>query len=332
MARGKILVTGVAGFIGSHVAERCLRDGCDVVGVDDLSGGFRRNVPAGVRFTVGDLRDPAIIEKLWRDEGSFEVVYHLAAFAAEGLSHQVRSYNYQTNLVPTVGLLNAAINGGTRHFVFTSSIAVYGTGQLPLREDSVPRPEDPYGIAKYACELDIEAAAKTYGIGFTIFRPHNVYGERQNLADPHRNVIAIFLRQGLSGEPMSIFGNGHQTRAFTHVDDVAPLIARSPWVEGARNRTFNVGSDEAVRVIDLAREVSGALGIPVNVRHLPERPEVVHAMSDHTLAREVFGVQPTLPLSDGLRRMAAWARALEMAPRKSFEALEIGRRPGGTHG
>jgi UDP-glucose 4-epimerase len=332
MARAKVLVTGVAGFIGSHVAEHCLRAGCDVVGVDDLSGGFRRSVPPGVRFTVGDLRDPAVIEKLWRDEGSFEVVYHLAAYAAEGLSHQVRRYNYQTNLVPTVALLNAAINGGTRHFVFTSSIAVYGTGQLPLREDSVPRPEDPYGIAKYACELDIEAAAKTYGIGFTIFRPHNVYGERQNLADPHRNVIAIFLRQGLSGEPMSVFGDGHQTRAFTHVDDVAPLIARSPWVEGARNRTFNVGSDDAVRVIDLAREVSGALGIPVNVRHLPARPEVMHAVSDHALAREVFGVHSTLALTEGLRGMAAWARALEMAPRKPFEGLEIGRPPGGTHG
>ena len=314
MARAKVLVTGVAGFIGSHVAEHCLRAGCDVVGVDDLSGGFRRSVPAGVRFTVGDLRDQAVIEKLWRDAGSFEVVYHLAAYAAEGLSHQVRRYNYQTNLVPTVALLNAAINGGTRHFVFTSSIAVYGTGQLPLREDSVPRPEDPYGI------------------GFTIFRPHNVYGERQNLADPHRNVIAIFLRQGLSGEPMSVFGDGHQTRAFTHVDDVAPLIARSPWVEGARNRTFNVGSDDAVRVMDLAREVSDALGIPVNVRHLPARPEVMHAVSDHALAREVFGVHSTLALPEGLRGMAAWARALEMAPRKPFEALEIGRPPGGTHG
>ena len=159
-----------------------------------------------------------------------------------------------------------------------------------------------------------------------------MYGERQNLADPHRNVIAIFLRQGLSGEPMSVFGDGHQTRAFTHVDDVAPLIARSPWVEGARNRTFNVGSDDAVRVMDLAREVSDALGIPVNVRHLPARPEVMHAVSDHALAREVFGVHSTLALPEGLRGMAAWARALEMAPRKPFEALDIGRPPGGTHG
>lgn len=329
MSHGKVLVTGVAGFIGSHVAEHCLRAQREVVGVDDLSGGFRSSVPAGVRFVTGDLRDPAAVESLWANEGPFEVVYHLAAFAAEGLSHQVRRHNYLTNLVATINLLNASVRGGTRHFVFTSSIAVYGTGQLPLREDSVPRPEDPYGIAKYACELDIEAAARTYGINYTIFRPHNVYGERQNLADPHRNVIAIFLRQGLNGEPMSVFGDGSQTRAFTHVDDVAPLIARAPWVDGARNAVLNVGSDDAVRVIDLASEVSSALGIPVRIRTLPARPEVQHAVSDHSRARSIFGTDSPVQLKDGLRRMAAWARSLEMAPKRPFGALEIERIPAG---
>lgn len=331
MSHAKVLITGAAGFIGSHVAEHCLREGRVVVGIDDLSGGFHSSVPRGVHWVEGDLRDPLVVRDLWEREGPFDVVYHLAAFAAEGLSHQVRRHNYLTNLVGTAGLINAAVNGGTRHFVLASSIAVYGTGQLPLREDAVPRPEDPYGIAKYACELDLEAAAKTFGITYTIFRPHNVYGERQNLADPHRNVIAIFLRQGLAGEPMTVFGDGTQTRAFTHVDDVAPLMARAPWIDGARNATFNVGSDSAIQVVDLAAEVARALQIPVRIRHLPARPEVVHAFSDHARARAVFGESNPVPLEVGLRRMADWARRLEMAPARRFRGLEIDREPAGPH-
>jgi UDP-glucose 4-epimerase len=224
-------------------------------------------------------------------------------------------------------LINAAVNGRTRHFVFASSIAVYGTGQLPLREDAAPHPEDPYGIAKYACELDLEAAAATYDMGFTIFRPHNVYGERQNLADPHRNVIAIFLRQCLAGEPMSVFGDGHQTRAFTHVDDVAPLIARAPLVSGARNATFNIGRDEAVRVIDLAHAVASAVGVPARIQHLSARPEVVHAVSDHSRVELAFGVQSSVTLAQGLSMMAKWARSLEIAPLKRFDRLEITAAP-----
>ena len=323
MSHAKALVTGVAGFIGSHVAEHCLSAGMTVVGVDDLSGGFRRNVPSGVRFVQADLTDPGSIRSLWTQEGPFDVVHHLAAFAAEGLSHQARQHTYSANLLATAGLINAALNGKTRHFVFASSIAVYGTGQLPLREDATPRPEDPYGISKYACELDLQAAQETYGMDFTIFRPHNVYGERQNLADPHRNVIAIFLRQCLAGEPMTVFGDGHQTRAFTHVDDVAPLIARAPSVPGARNATFNIGCNEAVRVIDLAHAVAAALGIPARIRHLPARPEVVHAVSDHGRVERVFDVHASIPLAKGLAATAIWARALEIAPLKRFDRLEV---------
>ena len=199
MSRPRALVTGAAGFIGSHVASHCRALGMDVVGADDLSGGFRRNVPEGVPLVVGDLRDAAFVRALWAEHGPFDFVYHLAAYAAEGLSHHTRRFNYDTNLGATVNLINAAIAGRAQHFVLASSIAVYGTGQLPLREDAVPRPEDPYGIAKYACELDLRAAHEVFGLSFTVFRPHNVYGERQNLADPHRNVIGIFLRRCLRG-------------------------------------------------------------------------------------------------------------------------------------
>ena len=323
MSQPRALVTGAAGFIGSHVAAHVRALGHSVVGVDDLSGGFHRSVPVGIPLILGDLRDANFVRSLWAEHGPFDYVYHLAAYAAEGLSHHTRLFNYDTNLGATVNLINAAVAGHAKHFVFASSIAVYGTGQLPLREDAVPRPEDPYGIAKYACELDLHAAERVFGLPYTIFRPHNVYGERQNLADPHRNVIGIFIRQCLHGEPLSVFGDGSQTRAFSHVDDVAPLFAQAPLVAAARNEVFNVGADEPVRIIDLARGVSAALGVELRLKHLPARPEVVHAFSDHTKANTVFAPPPSVPLSEGLRRMAAWAKSLELAPAKRFEALEI---------
>lgn len=323
MRETRAIVTGAAGFIGSHVADHCLSLGMTVVSVDNLSGGFRRNVPAGSQLVQGDLRDPAFVERLWAEFGPFDYVYHLAAYAAEGLSHHVRRFNYENNLLATTNLINAAVLGRVRHFVFTSSIAVYGTGQLPLQENAVPRPEDPYGIAKYACELDLQAAHEVFGLPFTIFRPHNVYGERQNLADPYRNVIGIFLSQCRRGEPMTVFGDGQQTRAFTHIDDVAPLIAKAPLVPGALNQVFNVGADTAVSVIDLARSVAAALGIEPKIRHLPPRPEVQHAVSDHSRARAVFQPPEPVSLTDGLNRMAHWANGVQAAPMRRFGSLEV---------
>src|SRR5437867_11048966 len=135
-------------------------------------------------------------------------------------------------------LINASVNHGVKCFVFTSSIAVYGRNQLPMTEDMVPQPEDPYGISKYAVELDLRAAHEMFGLDYVVFRPHNVYGERQNTADRYRNVVGIFMNQVLHGQPMTVFGEGTQTRAFSHVDDVAPLIARAPLVPAAINQVF----------------------------------------------------------------------------------------------
>jgi UDP-glucose 4-epimerase len=246
---------------------------------------------------------------LWRDLGPFDFVYHLAAYAAEGLSHFIRHYNYETNIIASVNLINAAVNHGTHCFVFTSSIAVYGKNQLPMTESLTPQPEDPYGIAKYAVELDLRAAHEMFGLNYVIFRPHNVYGEKQNIADPYRNVIGIFMNQLLRDEPMTIFGDGSQTRAFSHVDDVAPLIARSPLVPGALNEVFNVGADTPYSILELAEEVAAALDRPCRVRHLDPRSEVLHAFSDHTKARSTFDPPLPIDLKTGIRRMAEWVRS-----------------------
>jgi UDP-glucose 4-epimerase len=301
------LVTGAAGFIGSHVVDGCLELGMDVVATDDLSGGFRENVSDGAEFVEGDLRDADFVKSLW-DGRSFDFVYHLGAYAAEGLSHFIRAFNYRTNLEASMHLVNQSVLNDVERFVFTSSIAVYGAGQTPMTEDMTPQPEDPYGISKYAVELDLAAAHEMFGLDYVVFRPHNVYGERQNIADPYRNVIGIFMNRLLQGESMPVFGDGLQTRAFSHIVDVAPVIARSPHVDAATNEIFNIGADTPYTILELAQTIADALGVEPRVEHLEARNEVVHAFSDHAKVRDAFEPPEPLDLKTGIERMAAWVR------------------------
>ena len=245
----RVLVTGAAGFIGSHVCTHLLKQGHRVVGLDDLSGGFRDYVPGGVEFVEGSVTDTELVKKLFAGN-KFDYVFHLAAYAAEGLSHFIKHFNYTNNLLGSVNLINAAVNHNVKCFVFTSSIAVYGRNQLPLTEAAVPQPEDPYGIAKYAVELDLKEAHEMFGLNYVVFRPHNVYGENQNLGDRYRNVIGIFMNQIMQGQPMTIFGDGKQTRAFSYIDDVAPVIAASIARPACYNQVYNVGADKTYSVAE----------------------------------------------------------------------------------
>lgn len=307
------LVTGGAGFLGSHVAQECLDLGHEVVVLDDLSGGYAEQVPVGAEFLKGSITDRLLLANMFSSY-QFDYVYHLAAYAAEGLSHFVRHFNYENNVIGSVNLINEAVKNDVKCFVFTSSIAVYGANQVPMREDMVPQPEDPYGIAKYAVELDLEAAHKMFGLNYVVFRPHNVYGEHQNLADKYRNVVGIFMRQLLNKEPVTIFGDGQQTRAFSYVADVSMPIAIAAHEPNAWNTVFNIGADQPYTVLELANAVAEALQTRLEVRHLPARQEVVHAWSDHSRAHGVFPRTHTA-LTTGLGAMAEWARTNR--PRRS---------------
>lgn len=318
----RMLVTGGAGFIGSHVADALLEMGHDVVVLDDLSGGRREQVPAAAAFVEGDIGDAALVNALFA-EHRFDVVYHLAAYAAEGLSHFIRRFNYANNVLGSVTLVDAAVNHGTKRFVFTSSIAVYGAGQVPMTEEQTPLPEDPYGIAKLAVERDLEAAHRMFGLEYVVFRPHNVYGERQNVADPYRNVVGIFMRAALEHRPMPVFGDGGQTRAFSYIGDVAPVIARGGVEPGARNGIFNVGADTPVSVREIAERISELFGIPCRLDEQPARNEVKHAFSSHEKAARVFGTPAATPLADGLARMAAWVRSEPLRDPTPFGPIEI---------
>lgn len=302
----KVLLTGVAGFIGSHVADHLLARGHQVVGLDDLSGGFTENVPQGVEFIQGSICDQPLTEALF-ERCQFDAVYHLAAYAAEGLSHFIKRFNYENNLGGSVNLLTCAVNHDVKLFVFTSSIAVYGSAQCPMTETMRPEPEDPYGIAKAAFEMELESTRRMFGLPYIIFRPHNVYGERQNIADRFRNVVGIFMRQAMADEPMTIFGDGEQTRAFSHIDDVAPMLARALDLPESWNNIFNVGADRPWRVLDIAEQVAHALGVEKRIQHLKARNEVKDVWADHAKAHQVFGPPQGVSLKDGIAAMARWA-------------------------
>lgn len=320
----KSLVTGGAGFIGSHVARHLIQAGHRVVVLDDLSGGFADHVPEGAYLVQGTILDHALLTRLFA-EHRFDYVYHLAAYAAEGLSHFIKRFNYENNLVGSVNLINESVKHEVKCFVFTSSIAVYGALKPPMKEEDTPRPEDPYGIAKLAVEQDLRATHEMFGLPYVIFRPHNVYGEHQNLGDRYRNVVGIFMNQLMQGRPLTVFGDGLQTRAFSYIGDVAPWIARAPGFPEARNEILNIGADEEYSVKALAEATMEALGIRGELRHLPARQEVVHAYADHSKAHRVFGMGPRVHLQDGLSRMAQWARKAGIRKSKRFENIEIDR-------
>lgn len=318
----KSLITGGAGFIGSHVARHCLQARHEVIVVDDLSGGFEDHIPAGVTFLKGSVTDERFISNLFASH-QFEYVYHLGAYAAEGLSHFIRRYNYNTNLIGSVNLINEAVKQKVKCFVFTSSIAVYGKGQLPMTEEMIPVPEDPYGVSKYAVELDLKAAHEMFGLNYVIFRPHNVYGENQNIGDKYRNVIGIFMNQIMQGKQLTVFGDGTQTRAFSYIDDVAISISKCVDIPAAYNQVFNIGADKPYTVNELAEVVCRDFGVEPAIRHLEARNEVLHAYSDHSKAHKVFGEPTGITLKEGIARMAAWAKKVGARQGQEFENIEI---------
>jgi UDP-glucose 4-epimerase len=322
---GKILVTGGAGFIGSHVAETLVARGHDVLVLDDLSGGFVDNVPDGARFLQGSINDADLVNTLFHVE-RFDYVYHLAAYAAEGLSHFIKRFNYTNNLIASVNLINASVNSGVRCFVFTSSIAVYGSSpELPMNEASPAHPEDSYGVAKFAVEQELEICRRVFGLDYIIFRPHNVYGERQNIGDKYRNVVGIFMNQILQRKPMPIFGDGSQCRAFSYIADVATRIADSIDVPAARNQLFNIGADQPYSVQQLALAVAHAMEVEPEIVYLPARDEVMAAYSSHEKIREVFGGHTPWSLEDGLSRMAAWVKRHGARSSQEFDNIEVTR-------
>lgn len=317
-----ILVTGGAGFIGSHIVDELLISGEDVIIIDDLSGGFKENINSKAKFIKGDICDYELIKRIF-NESKIDYVFHIAAYAAEGLSHFIKRFNYNNNLIGSVNLINQSVVHKVKCFVFTSSIAVYGKNQLPMTEETIPKPEDSYGIAKYAIEQELEVTNKMFGLNYIIFRPHNVYGERQNIGDKYRNVIGIFMNQILQKRPLTVFGDGEQSRAFSYIGDVAPVIAKSVKIDKAYNDTFNIGADIPYTINQLINKVKEVMGNDPEVKYLDQRNEVIHAYSSHKKAETTFKIDSKTDLNTGLIRMAKWVREHGAKSTNNFSEIEI---------
>lgn len=315
------VVTGGAGFIGSYIADDLIEQGHDVLIIDDESGGFKCNVnpkARWLRIALEDLPKGAL--------NGVQVVYHFAAFAAEGLSFFTPTLNAKRNFVAFARLISESIQAGVETFVFASSMAVYGKNpQIPFSEDHVIRPSDPYGITKAACEQMLRAYAEEYPLKFVIIRPHNVYGIRQNLADPYRNVIGIFLRQILNDQPLTIFGDGKQTRAFSHISDIVSCIVQSAFIPEVYGRTINLGSGKPRTILDVVATLEKIVGQTLRVSYLPPRPaDAKHAYCTTDLSQRFFGFQEKADFEVGLSEMLEWAKTLDIkTPQWQNGQLEI---------
>lgn len=325
-----ILVTGSAGFIGSHVYDRLFEAGHEVFGVDDLSGGFMANVSQKKFFTKLDLRD-RVKTADYINQLKPQMIFHLAADATEGRSQFTPFSALDRNLVAYMNLLIPAIKAGLKKMVLVSSMSVYGNQQAPFHEEMKPRPEDIYGVTKAAMENVTEVLAKVYGFKYVIIRPHNVYGPRQNLSDPYRNVVGIFINSLLHGKNFYIYGDGKQKRAFSYIDDVTPATIKAAFSKSCESKAINIGSDEPFTLNELASVVlreffNGSQKIPKNLlpKYLPDRlQEVKYAYCSHEAAKKLLNFNPKISLREGVREMMNWARIIEKQPFVYLTSLEL---------
>jgi len=315
----KVLITGVAGLLGANFSRYLLSKGYEVAGIDDLSGGYSDSVPAEVSFHEVDLADRLKTDEVFKKEKP-DYVFHFAAYAAEGLSPFIRNYNYTNNMLASANVINACVNHDVKKVIFTSSMAVYGVGRPPFSEDQLPTPEDPYGIAKYAVEMDLKMAHEMFGLRYSIVRPHNVVGIYQNIWDRYRNVIGIWIRKAMNGEPLTIFGDGTQKRAFSDIKFyMAPFEKLMNSYDG---ETFNIGADKDFTIneaCDLVISVANELGIKASKVHLEKRNEVHTAYCDHAKAHKLLEFKDDTNLRDTIKEMFVWAQKQPNRPIKNME-------------
>ena len=318
-----VVITGVAGLLGSRLADWIIENQPEfqVIGIDDLSGGFKENVNPAVKFYAHDLVT-GDINQIFRDN-KIDYVFHFAAYAAEGLSPFIRSFNYDNNLKATARLINECIKHDVKRLIFTSSLAVYGHGFGGIFDEKQQQaPIDPYGVAKYACEMDIQIAGEQHGLDWCIIRPHNVYGIKQNIWDKYRNVLGIWMYHHLNGLDMTIFGDCEQTRAFSFIDDSLEPLWNAAIKPEASKEIINLGGIEEISIkkaSNILREVIGG----GNVIHLEPRHEVKHSIPTYQKSIDILGFKHKTNLEEGLMRMWDWAQLQPMRKRFVWPSYEL---------
>jgi UDP-glucose 4-epimerase len=319
----KVLITGVAGLLGSRLADWLVENypQIEVVGIDDLSGGYKENVNPKVEFWQMNLVTHPI-ENCFEIH-KFDYVFHFAAYAAEGLSPFIRQYNYENNLVATARVINQCIKHDVKRLVFTSTLAVYGHGYGGIfDENQIPKPIDPYGVAKYGCEMDIQIAGEQHGLDWCIIRPHNVYGIKQNIWDKYRNVLGIWMYQYLNGEPMTIFGDGEQTRAFSYIDDIVEPLWNAAIRPEASKEIINLGGVEEWS-INNANEVLRKIIGEGEVMYKEGRHEVKHSIPTWQKSIDILGFEHKKKFEDGLKDMWEWVQTQPKRERFVWPSYEL---------
>ena len=304
----KIFVTGCAGLLGANYTRHLLNNGHEVIGIDDLSGGYKAFIAEGENFKFIKLnleRRKKVVELF--EEYKPEILLHFAAYAAEGLSPFIRNFNYRNNLICSANLINECITHNTK-MIFTSSMAVYGEQEPPFTEDKRPQPVDPYGIAKYAVECDLKLAYEQFGLRYNIIRPHNVLGIYQNIWDKYRNVIGIFIRKTLNGEPILVYGDGEQTRAFSDIKYYMEPFDK--LLTDCDNEIFNIGADKYFTLNEVAKtvqKIGKKYGYEVPIEHGEPRHEVKHAYCNHDKAKNLLKFKDDTKLEELIDSIFVWA-------------------------
>ena len=317
----KVLITGIAGHIPSRLAQWILDNipDCEVYGVDDHTCGYFENIPEKATYEVlslGDTWTVRPLEEMFQEVGPFDYVFHMAAYAAEGLSPFIREYNYKNNLMATAEVVNCCLRHPPKRLVFTSSMAVYGKGTPPFTEDDPCNPIDPYGIAKRACELDIMQAGEQHGLQWTIIRPHNFYGPYQSIWQKYRNVFGIWMSRILEDKPLLIFGDGTQTRAFSYIQDALPCFWTAATSAQTQGEIINLGGIHACSIREAAESLMRITGYD-RVEYADQRHEAHQAYTTYEKSVDLLGFEHKTHLERGLTEMWTWAqRAWELYPER----------------
>ena len=318
----KVFVSGVAGFLGSHLADAFIHRGHEVVGCDNMIGGDLQNLPEGIQFAEADCGDVAAMKHLLN---GVDLVYHCGAIATEGLSVFSPAIIAEHVYHNTAGLLAASASEGIKRFVYCSSMARYGHGKPPFTEDQLPAPVDPYGISKYAGELLVRNVCEVHGMEYVIAVPHNIIGPKQKYDDPYRNVASIMINRMLQGKQPIIYGDGEQNRSFSFVQDCVDPLLEMGSQKDLSGEVFNIGPDDEVTSINqLARTLAELLSFDLHPIYVPARPqEVRSALCSADKARRLLGYETKVSLRDGLQSMVNWIRDHGPKPFEYHLPIEI---------
>ena len=319
-----VLITGIAGLLGSRLADWIINNQPEytVVGIDDLSGGYLDNVNNNVIFYKTDINDSIKLREIFNKHTPI-YVFHFAAYAAEGLSPFIRTYNYKNNLIATANIVNECIRFNIKRLVFTSTMAVYGHGGGGILHEDMPRnPIDPYGVAKSACERDIEIANEQHGLDYCIIRPHNVYGSNQNIWDKYRNVLGIWMYYRLNNQPITIFGDGTQQRAFSYIDDSLEPLWNAAIEPNASKQIINLGGIHEYTINQAADILLDVIGGGEKI-YLEKRHEVHTAVPTFQKSIDILGFHHKTDLKDGLTKMWTWAQQQPMRERFVWPVYEL---------